>query len=146
MHAFLVATAVAVLPLALTGCTGDAYAGSGPAAEPAVPPAQACPEETQGWAVWLDKQPGPENTHALVVTGEALVPAGTAPVLSPGITDRMMPPSQRFNLSLASQPGAEGGWQPVRAMITPALPHYRSIIIGCGGEPLATVTDIKIVE
>lgn len=90
--------------------------------------------------------PGPNATPTLIVTGEAFVPAGTAATLSAGPTDRMMPPSQRFNLALSSRPDAPGGWQPVRGEITPALDRYRSVVVGCDGAVVATITDIQTAQ
>lgn len=103
--------------------------------------APACPA-TRGWAAWINAMPGPDAVPTLIVTGEADVPAGQVATLTVGPTDRMMPPGQRFTLSL--EPGSgPAGWQQVRAEIKPALPAYGSVIIGCDGQEVARITDIQ---
>lgn len=145
MRAFLPAIAAAPLVAALGGCTTAGLAGNGLAGDGAPQPAATCPDETRQWAAWINAMPGPGPAAAptLIVTGEVFVPAGTSATLSAGPTDRMMPPSQRFTLALSSRPDAPGGWQPVRGEITPALAQYRSVIVGCDGAAVATITDIQ---
>ncbi len=132
------------LAAVLGACTTAGQAG-GDGADPLA----TCPAETREWTAWINAMPGtgpgpgPNATPTLIVTGEAFVPAGTAAALSAGPTDRMMPPSQRFNLALSSRPDAPGGWQQVRGEITPALDRYRSVIVGCDGAAVATITDIQ---
>ncbi|HVR90540.1 MAG TPA: hypothetical protein VHG29_05545 [Novosphingobium sp.] len=100
-----------------------------------------CPE-TRGWAAWINDMPGPGATPTLIVAGEAKLPAGTVAILTPGPTDRMMPPGQRFTLVLRKGSGP-GGWQPVRGEIKPALPDYREVIVGCGGAIVARISPIE---
>lgn len=144
MRAFLfTAMAGSMLPASLlAGCTMDSASGDGQP-ETGVPVAQTCPAETRGWTAWVNAMPGPDAKPTLIVSGEAFVPAGAKATLTAGPTDRMMPPSQRFVLALESMPEAEGGWQQVRVEVTPAMPQYRSLMIGCGGEGIATITDIE---
>jgi hypothetical protein len=142
MRALLVMMAGTLLPAALSGCM--AYDDGG--AEPAIPPAPTCPAETKEWSAFINAMPGPDAQPTLIVTGSALVPAGTTATLTAGPTDRAMPPSQRIVLALASSPDAAGGWQQLRAEIKPALPQYRSVIVGCDGNAVATITDIQIAQ
>lgn len=132
-----------MLTAALASCTTGGQAGSDGAGDRQPDPIATCPDQTRGWTAWINAMPGPGATPTLIVTGEAFVPAGTAATLSAGPTDRMMPPSQRFTLALSSRPDAPGGWQQVRGEITPALAQYRSVIVGCDGEAVATITDIQ---
>lgn len=121
-----------ILPLLAACVTAD---GAGSAA--------ACPE-TRGWAAWINDMPGPGATPTLIVSGEAKLTAGTAATLTPGPTDRMMPPGQRFTLVLRKGSGP-GGWQPVRGEINPALPDYREVIVGCEGNTLVRISPIEKV-
>ncbi|WP_157668186.1 hypothetical protein [Croceicoccus marinus] len=143
MRAFLPVIAAASLVAALGGCTTMGQAGGGLAGDGAPQTAATCPDETREWAAWSNAMPGPGAAPTLIVTGKVFVPAGTSATLSAGPTDRMMPPSQRFTLALSSRPDAPGGWQPVRGEITPALAQYRSVIVGCDGAAVATITDIQ---
>lgn len=86
--------------------------------------------------------PGPGSQPRLIVDGEVDVPAGMVASLREGPLDRMMPPGQRFALELTPGKGP-AGLQRVRIEVKPALAQYREIVIGCGGETIARITDIK---
>jgi len=103
--------------------------------------ASSCPE-TRGWTAHINAMPGPGAVPTLIVSGQANVPAGRTATLAVGPTDRMMPPGQRFTLSLTPS-SAPSGWQEVRGEIKPALSSYSSVIIGCEGQEVARITDIQ---
>ncbi|MDD3798348.1 MAG: hypothetical protein PHE36_04125 [Novosphingobium sp.] len=121
--------ALALLPLAACVTAGA----------PAAPP--ACPQ-TRNWQAWINAMPGPGMVPTLIVMGEADIPAGMTWRLEPGPTDRMMPPGQRFTLSLVPGDGPVG-WQHVRGEIKPALSAYGSVIVGCAGKEIARVDEVK---
>lgn len=104
-----------------------------------------CPTETRGWTAWINAMPGPGAVPTLIVTGEALMPEHAEAVLTAGPTDRMMPPGQRVALSVVPSDRA-AGWQPVRLEITPAQSAYSSIVIGCGGNEVASITSIETAQ
>ncbi len=104
-------------------------------------PAQACPQ-TRNWTAWVNAMPGPGAVPTLIVTGEADVPEGMTVSLREGPLDRMMPPAQRFVLTMTAGEGASG-WQPVRASIAPAQTAYRAVIIGCDGQEIARIDQVQ---
>lgn len=111
--------------------------------EPIAPP--VCPTETRGWTAWVSAMPGPGATPTLIVQGEVLLPAGAEAKLTVGPTDRMMPPGQRVALSVAAADRA-GGWQQVRLDLSPALPAYSSVIVGCDGNTVATISPVEVAR
>ena len=127
--------AATALAATLAACATTSDGGPSEGAAP------ACPE-TRGWHAHINAMPGPGAVPTLIVTGEANVPAGRTATLTVGPTDRMMPPGQRFALSLVPSSGA-AGWQEVRAEIKPAMNAYSSVIIGCDGQEVARITDIQ---
>ena len=94
--------------------------------------------------------PGPDNKKTLHISGEIDLPTpGYTVTLTEGISDRAMPPSQRFRLAL-TKPGGM-----VAQVVTPApvkyqglasSPAYRTILILCGDRLLAAISDIPIAE
>ena len=97
-----------------------------------------CPA-SDNWRAAIAPAPDAANGSVLTVVGEVAVPPGHTARLRPGPTDRMMPPGQRFELLVFNDPGQRGGWQEVRGTLAPALPAYGRVIIGCGGETVATI-------
>lgn len=106
-------------------------------------PGAACPE-SQEWQAWINAMPGPDARPTLIVTGKAHVPPGMEMVLEPGPLDRMMPPTQRFALSMQEGSGPSG-WQGVRTEVRPAMPEYRAVIISCEEEEIARIDDVQKV-
>lgn len=131
LKALAIIAVTAALATVLAACATPAEQGGAP----------ACPE-TRGWTAFINAMPGPGAVPTLIVTGEANLPAGRTATIVIGPTDRMMPPGQRFTLSLAPS-SAPSGWQEVRAEIKPALSAYSSVIIGCEGQEVARITDIQ---
>lgn len=104
-----------------------------------------CPVETRGWEAWVNAMPGPDAIPTLIVMGEALMPEKATAVLTAGPTDRMMPPGQRVTLSIEPSDRA-AGWDQVRLEIKPALPEYSSVVIGCGGNTIATISPVMVAQ
>lgn len=107
-------------------------------------PAVKCPP-TRGWTAFINAMPGPGAVPTLIVTGEVEVPQGQAASLLAGPTDRMMPPGQRFALSLVPG-GGTGGWREVRAEIKPALPAYREVLIACDGNEIGRISPVEVAQ
>lgn len=135
LKALAILTAATALAATLAACATPSTDGPESGAAP------LCPE-TRNWSAHINAMPGPGAQPTLIVTGEANVPAGRSAMLTVGPTDRMMPPGQRFTLSLETS-SDPAGWQPVRAEIKPALDAYSSVIIGCQGQEVARITDIQ---
>lgn len=142
----LPAIAVSGLALALAGCVAETPP-KGEAATPAACPVLA----SRNWSAWLDAMPGPGyDGPTLNIAGEADMPTpGYKLELVAGPADRAMPPSQRFRLVAAAPEGM------VAQVITPTpvkyrekatYPAYRSIIVLCGDQALATITEIPTVH
>lgn len=110
----------------------------------AAPVPLACPA-ARAFTAFVNAMPGPGAVPTLIVSGEIDVPPGATARLVPGPTDRMMPPGQRFSVELSrAAPGAAtSGWQHVRSQISPALPAYREVIVGCQGKTLARIAPIE---
>lgn len=114
---------------------------SGCATSQSVAAATDCPP-SRNWSAWVNAMPGPGAVPTLIVTGEVLLPNGTAATLSPGPTDRMTPPGQHFALIVA-RGKRPGGWRSVRGEIRPALASYREVLVGCDGATLARISPVE---
>jgi len=104
-----------------------------------------CPTETRSWTAWINAMPGPGATPTLIVTGEALLPDRASATLAAGPTDRKMPPSQRVMLDVVASDRA-AGWQPIRLEISPALPEYASVIVGCEGSEVVVISPVETAQ
>lgn len=137
-------------PLALIALMGCVPAPAGAPAAGAIPIA-GCPVlADRNWHAWIDTMPGPGARMTLNLSGEIDLPTpGYTLTLIPGPADRRAPPGLRFNLA-ASAPGGI-----VPQVVTPMQVTYRQptpyaqirqITIGCGGEALATIPDVRITQ
>ena len=134
-------------PLILGGTI--ALAASPPAAA-AAPRAHGfvCPFDHGGnrnWHAWVNAMPGPGAKKALNITGRVRTQDGYEGHLKATTLDKMKPPIQHFDLSLVEHKGAKGGWNTVRAKVSPGQPRYREAIVDCDGRPLAHVP-VRIVH
>lgn len=113
--------------------------------------ADSCPVyDSRNWGAWLDVMPGPNATPKLHITGEVDLPTpGYTAQWTAGPADRANPPAQHFDLSFTPPDGM------VTQVITPmavkyegdaAYASYRAIIVSCGDEVLAEITDIGEVQ
>ena len=135
--------------LCIAACAPEDPVPTVPASpEQGVPQVRACPViDSRDWKAWIDAMPmvGADGNR-LHIAGEVDLPTpGYSVELIPGPADRAMPPSQRFSLVATPPDGI------VLQVVTPTpvkyqgkamYPAYRSIRISCGGEPLATITEV----
>ena len=145
MRTLLSLTGVAAATLSLSACApypdepGDA------------PPAAGCPAyKARDFKAWIDTMPGPGARPTLHITGEVDMPTpGYSVKLVAGPADRMQPPGWRFQLDAKKPNGM------VTQVITPTpvrfdgptpYPQIREIIITCGGEALARIEDVPVVQ
>lgn len=137
--------------LAILGTAGCASASNEDLPPMPTSPAADCPvSASRNWHAWIDKMPGPGATMTLNISGEVDLPTPNYSVeLVAGPADRMMPPGLRFKLAATAPNGM------VTQVITPTqvtyraetpYPKIREILIGCGGETLATIPDVTITE
>ncbi|MBB3032651.1 hypothetical protein [Alteriqipengyuania lutimaris] len=138
-------TALAAGTLSLSACA--AY----DAPPTSTPPADECPVyESRDWQAWIDTMPGPGAKPTLHITGEVDMPTpGWSVELIGGPADRMNPPGLRFRLEAEKPDGM------TMQVITPTEVRYaettpysaiRQIVITCGDEALATITDVPVVQ
>lgn len=110
-------------------------------------PVAECPVlDSRDWSAWVDAEPGTAPT--LHIRGEADMPTpGYAYVWRVGAADRMMPPGQHIHIDFAAPEGV------VAQVVTPTqivyegeatYPQYRQIIVHCGDQALATITEIPV--
>lgn len=113
--------------------------------------AMNCPVvESRDWAAWVNAMPGPDAKLTLHVTGEIDLPTpGYKIYWQAGMADRSMTPVQRLMLNLTPPDGT------VIQMTTtemvkyegPALvENYGGVIVMCGGEPLAEITEVTVAR
>ena len=106
--------------------------------------------ESSNWQAWVDAMPGPDATPTLHVTGEIVLPTpGYTIEWQMGALDRMQPPGQRLSISTTPPDGM------VTQVITTvevayagetAITNYREVIVSCGGEMLATISDVVVAQ
>ena len=107
-----------------------------------------CPViDSRGWSAWLNKMPSVDGGARLNIAGEVDLPTpGYSVEWIEGPAD---PPGQRFTLVLTPPDGI------VPQVVTPTpvkyegaatYPAYRSILINCGGEGIAEITEISEVH
>jgi hypothetical protein len=144
MHRPTLLTLGAALPLA--ACAGPGL----PAGPDNLGETSACPVVESGeWEAWIDRMPGPGAEPTLKVAGTVTMPTpGYTFSWQIGPTDRMMPPGQRLRLVPTPPPGM------VIQVLTPervtfSMPavasEYRTVMVECGGRPLAEIDDIPTV-
>lgn len=110
-----------------------------------------CPViDSRDWSAWLDTMPSLEPGPRLNIYGEVDLPTpGYTVEWQEGPADRANPPGQRMKLILTPPGGIVAQVvtpTPVKYQAKATYPAYREIIILCGGEALATITDIPTVS
>lgn len=141
-----------------TGVAEDAAGDAGAAApqetqETAMPAddAAACPVlESRNWTAWVNAMPGPDMKPALHVAGEIDLPTpGYTISWREGMADRSAMPVQRLMLT-ATPPGGMAAQVVTTESVKyegPALvTTYGGIIVMCGGEPLAEITEVTVAQ
>lgn len=131
---------IAAVLLLLGGCT--AYGDTPIPTEPGPP----CPiTGSRDWTAWVNAMPGP-NAPRLIVTGKVTVPTGGYRVsLERGEVHELDPPIQQIMLEAAPPTG--GAIQVVTEQEVrgefPALDRYGAVIVRCGRDVIATISDIQ---
>ena len=111
----------------------------------------ACPVlESSDWTAWVSAMPGPDATPTLHVTGKADMPTpGYRFSVEAGMADRSAMPVQRLILTATAPDGM------VTQVVTtetveysgPAITTtYGGVMIMCGGEALAEITDVMVAQ
>lgn len=106
--------------------------------------------ESTNWQAWVDTMPGPDSKPTLHVTGEVVLPTpGYDIAWRIGPLDRMQPPAQRLYMDVTAPDGMVAQVITTVAVAyageTP-ITNYRAIIVGCGDEVLATISDVTMVQ
>lgn len=101
---------------------------------------------SRNWRAWIDAMPGPGPRPTLIVTAEVEAQAGYSGRLTPTHSDRALPPTQHFELTLVEQAGAPAGWREIRGQIRPSQGAYRAVVIDCGGSEHHDIAPVPIVE
>jgi len=136
--------------LLLSACNadGDGAPGEGTAIDK---PAMAdCPViGSRDWTAWIDAEPGPD-APTLHIRGTVDLPTpGYAYDWRVGLADRALPPGQHMHLDFTAPDGM------VTQVITSAdvaykgeatYTEYRMILVKCGGEVLAEITDVPVAQ
>ncbi|MEQ9507031.1 MAG: hypothetical protein RLO80_12270 [Hyphomonas sp.] len=106
--------------------------------------------ESSGWEAWINKMPGPGATPTIHVIGKVTVRTGGYTFeWQEGPLDRSAMPALRLKLVPVAPTDMA-----MQALTTedvkyeaPALATgYRSVIIGCGSETLAEITEITVAQ
>lgn len=110
-----------------------------------------CPVlDSRNWHAWVDVMPGEDAGATLHVTGEIDLPtAGYDVSLTEGAADRSAVPTQRLILTATPFEGMVAQVVTTTAVRYdgPAIARqYRSVIVMCGGAPLAEMPDVTIAE
>jgi hypothetical protein len=111
----------------------------------------SCPVIESGkWHAWIDKFTQKKGNNRLIVVGEIVLPTpGFTIGWKQGATDRMSPPSLRLHLSATPPEGMViQAITPVPVNINLETPihEFRSVIIFCGNEKLAEITDVRLTD
>lgn len=138
-----VLAACAVMP---TGAFAGVYE---PVEEAAMSETAGCPVlESTNWMAWLDMQPGSEPS--LNVSGQVVLPTpGYGITAQVGPLDRRLPPAQRVVLEFAAPDGMVAQvltTEDVQVSFPALAASYRAVIIVCGDETLAEITEIDTVQ
>lgn len=106
-----------------------------------------CPlASSSNWQAWLNRMPGTDEPK-LHITGdiEFAEPDLTAS-FNLGPLDRRMPPSQRILMTVQRSEGTKKVRQNVSADFPVLAADYRSIVIVCGSNEVATITEIEVAN
>jgi len=94
--------------------------------------------------------PGPDGGARLNVSGEVDLPTpGYSASWTVGPTDRRNPPGQRLGLAFAPPEGIVSQvlvTEQLQFQMETAITEYRVVLIGCGDEAVAEITEIMTVN
>jgi hypothetical protein len=110
--------------------------------EAPVPKAGGCPVQTREWVAFVQSVHG---KRILAAGGSVHQSSGGWKFnFKAGALDKAAPPTQHFTLEATPPSGIvtqPDFWVPVSA-VTDAQPKYEAVVIDCGGEEVARITDI----
>ncbi len=106
-----------------------------------------CPlANSSNWRAWLNRMPGPGEPKLHIIGDVEYSEPGLTASFSLGLLDRRRPPSQRIMMTVQKSDGAEEIKQSVKADFPALADDYQSIVIVCGDDLVATVTDIEVAQ
>ena len=113
--------------------------------------AGACPVlDSRNWTAWVNAMPGPDASPTLHVTGDVDMPTpGFVFEWREGIADRSATPVQRLTLTATPPDGMVAQvltTETVRYEGPALVTNYGGVIVMCGGEPLAEITDVTVAQ
>lgn len=117
-------------------------------AAPDTPPAtNGCPvTESKDWQAWVNAMPGPGEPKLNITGNVTFSKPGITALFSLGPLDRRMPPSQRIIMTAVKSAETLEATQTLSASLPALAKSYRSIIIVCGDDVLASITDVEIAQ
>lgn len=144
---------VLILGLVVLAACGQAESESGaqPADESTGAQSMNCPViDSRNWEAWINAMPGPDAQRTLIVVGEVDLPTPGFDVnVTPGRADRSAVPTQHAILSATPPDGVVAQVvtsYPVR-LETPAIAdNYTAVIVRCGDDVLAEITEIVVAQ
>lgn len=114
--------------------------------EAAMPNADCAIIASRDWKAWIDTMPGVGSTPMLHVAGEVDMPTpGYSFEWAAGPLDRRMPPTQHLKLSATAPDGMVAqvvSTETVKYEGAAQASEYSAIVIRCGDEVLAEITEI----
>lgn len=140
---------------ALTACNADGDGAPGEGTPIDKPVMADCPViDSRDWTAWVDAEPGPElgqrDAPTLHIRGTVDLPTpGYAYDWRVGLADRALPPGQHMHLDFTAPDGM------VTQVVTPmqvayegeaTYAEYRMILVKCGGDVLAEITDVPVAQ
>lgn len=139
-----------VASLLLVACNADGEGAPGEGSYGEKPGTADCPViDSRDWAAWIDAEPGPD-APSLHIRGIVDLPTpGYGHRWRVGLADRALPPGQHMHLDFTTPDGM------VAQVITSTevayegeatYPEYRMILVKCGGDVLAEITDVPVAQ
>lgn len=131
--------------LCLAACNAD---GDGAVIDK--PALAECPViDSRDWTAWVDAEPGPD-APTLHIRGTVDLPTpGYTYAWRVGLADRALPPGQHMHLDFSAPDGV------VTQVVTSVdvaytgeatYAEYRMILVKCGGDVLAEITDVPVAN
>ncbi|WDI32038.1 hypothetical protein PUV54_02390 [Hyphococcus flavus] len=110
-----------------------------------------CPiVDSRGWKAWVNAMPGPDAQRTLIVMGEVDTPTpGYTFEWSVGVADRSAIPMQRLHLTATPPDGMAAQvitTEEVRYDGPAIAEQYRAVVVMCGEELLADITDVTVAH
>ncbi len=101
---------------------------------------------SSNWQAWLNRMPGPDEPKLHVSGDIELAEPGLTASFSLGPLDRRRPPSQRILMTVQKSDGVADVRKNISAAFPALAESYRSIVIVCGNDEVATITEIEVAQ